>query len=140
MVEQKIRSGQDLRQDGQRAAADRIPLLLYFSQQFCGYCERLEDEILVPMILSGQYSDRIILRRLSIDPGEEVIGFDGRKLDNRMLFHEYDGLVTPTLVLTDEAGRPLTKPLAGINTVEYFGWYLDNSIDTANRAMKNSDR
>lgn len=140
MVEQKIRSGQDLRQDGIRAAADRIPLLLYFSQQFCGYCERLEEEVLVPMMISGHYADRIILRKLSIDPGEEVTGFDGRKLDNRMLFHEYDGIVTPTLVLTDDTGQPLTKPLAGINTVEYFGWYLDSAIDTATRAMRSPDR
>ena len=115
-------------------------MLLYFSQQFCGYCERLEEEVLVPMMISGHYADRIILRKLSIDPGEEVTGFDGRKLDNRMLFHEYDGIVTPTLVLTDDSGQPLTKPLAGINTVEYFGWYLDSAIDTATRAMRSPDR
>jgi thioredoxin-related protein len=83
------------------------------------------------MVISGEYEDRVILRKLSIDYGEDVTGFDGRKMVNRMLFHEYDGIVTPTLVLADHSGQPLTKPLVGINTVEFFGWYLDQAIDSA---------
>ena len=137
MTGKKIPSARDLRRDGKEAEARGTPILLYFSQHHCGYCKRLEEEILVPMIISGQYNDRIILREVSIDEGETVVGFAGDELDNRMLFHEYDGIVTPTLVLTDGAGRQLTKPLAGINTVEFFGWYLDSAIDAAVHQMRN---
>lgn len=127
----------DLRQDGAEADARRIPLLLYFSQHSCAYCERLEKEVLEPMMISGRYEDRVILRKLSIDEGQEVAGFDGRQTATRMLFHEYDGMVTPTLVLTSGRGRLLARPLVGINTVEYFGWYLDTAIETATANLRN---
>lgn len=127
----RIPIGRNLATDGAASRERRIPLLLFFSQEHCGYCERLEEEVLTPMVISGEYEDRVILRKLSIDYGEDVTGFDGRKVDNRMLFHEYDGIVTPTLVLADHSGQPLTKPLVGINTVEFFGWYLDQAIDSA---------
>lgn len=127
----RITIGRDLATDGAASRQRRVPLLLFFSQEYCGYCERLEEEVLIPMVISREYEDRVILRKLSIDFGEDVTGFGGRKLDNRMLFHEYDGIVTPTLVLTDHSGKSLTKPLVGINTVEFFGWYLDQAIDTA---------
>lgn len=136
MNDARIPPARDLRRDGDEAAERGVPLLLYFSQDHCGYCKRLEEEILVPMLISGHYDDRIILREVSIDEGRPVVGFAGTRTDNRMLFHEYDGMVTPTLVLTDNTGRPLTKALAGINTVEFFGWYLDNAIDAAIQQMR----
>jgi len=88
------------------------------------------------MVISGQYVDRVILRELSIDEGSEVIGFSGEAQSTHMLFRKYGAEVTPTLVLTDGAGRRLTEPLAGINTVEFFGWYLDNAIEAATDIMR----
>jgi len=138
VADPQIPQGENLQRDGADAGARHIPLLLYFSQEHCGFCHRLEEEVLLPMVISGQYERRIILRELSIDEGTVVLGFTGTPQDTRMLFHEYDGQVTPTLVLTDGTGRLLTKPLAGINTVEYFGWYLDNAIDAATAKMRTS--
>lgn len=136
MAESSIRPARDLRRDGEEAERRSIPLLLYFSQHHCGYCKRIEEEILLPMMISGHYNERIILREVSIDEGETAIGFAGTRIDNRMLFHEYDGMVTPTLVLTDGSGHRLTGSLSGINTVEYFGWYLDSAIDEATRQLR----
>lgn len=136
MSDLRIPVARDLRQDGGQASSHKVPLLLYFSQHACGYCKRLEEEVLVPMLISGDYEDRIILREVSIDEGQSLAGFAGEEVAGRMLFHEYDGMVTPTLVLTDGTGRQLTRPLAGINTVEFFGWYLDNAIDAATQQIR----
>ena len=126
----------DLQADGARASANRMPLLLYFSQTHCSYCRRMEDEILLPMVRSGLYEERAMLREVAIDEGPSITGFDGQPLDTRMLFYRYDGIVTPTLVLTDGAGQLIGKPLVGINTVELFGWYLDNAIDNALQTLR----
>ena len=130
--------GQDLAHDGAESRQRRIPVLLYFSQDHCGFCKRLEEEVLNPMMISGEYVDLVIMRALSIDPGEDVIGFDGRKTANRVLFHEYDGIVTPTIVLTDHAGGRIAKPLIGVNTVEFYGWYLDVAIEEATNKLRRS--
>ena len=136
MKETGIPTAQDLRRDGEEAAERKIPVLLYFSQSHCSYCRRMEEEILLPIMRSGQYDTRMLLREVIIDEEHRLTGFDGRALGSRMLFHEYDGIVTPTLVLTDGAGRTLGKPLIGINTVELFGWYLDSAIDGATQQMR----
>lgn len=137
MTSLKIPPALDLRADGARATASRVPLLLYFSQTHCSFCRRMEEEILLPMLRSGRYEDRVMLREVTIDEDQLLSGFDGQPIDNRMLFHLYDGIVTPTLILTDGAGRALAKPLVGINTVELFGWYLDNAIDEALHKTRN---
>lgn len=132
----EIPQARDLSRDGALASARRVPLLLYFSQDHCSFCHRMEEEILIPMLISGQYEQRMLLREVLIDEGETLIGFDGKTLTGRTLFYLYDGIVTPTLVLTDGSGLLLTKPLVGINTVELFGWYLDNAIDAALHKMR----
>lgn len=132
----KIPLASDLSRDGAEVKARRIPLLLYFSQGHCSFCRRMEEEILLPMLRSGQYEERMLLREILIDEGMSLIGFDGERQDGRMLFHLYDGIVTPTLILTDGEGRLLTKPLVGINTVELFGWYLDNALDAARDKLR----
>ena len=140
MLTTEIPQARDLNRDGAEAATRKVPLLLYFSQAHCSFCKRMEEEILLPMLRSGHYADRMLLREIIIDEDQMLTGFDGKELDSRMMFHLYDGVVTPTLVLTDGAGRPIGKPLVGINTVELFGWYLDNAIDAALQHMRTSTR
>ncbi len=140
MQDSKLPVGQNLARDGDASRHRRVPLLLFFSQDHCGYCDRLEEEILRPMMISGEYEQLIILRKLSIDYGEDVVGFDGHRIDNSDIFNAYDGIVTPMLVVTDGTGRQLTEPLVGINTVEYFGWYLDNAINHALSQLRSSNQ
>lgn len=130
MQDSKLPVGRNLALDGDSSRERGVPLLLFFSQDHCGFCDRLEEEVLRPMMISGEYEELVILRKLSIDYGEEVIDFDGNVVSNRKIFDDYDGFVTPTLVVIDGSGKLLAEPLLGINTVEYFGWYLDNAIDT----------
>ena len=130
MQDSKLPVGRNLALDGYASRDRSVPILLFFSQDHCPFFDRLEEEVLRPMVISGDYEELVILRKLSIDYGEEVIGFDGKVVSNREIFHDYDGFVTPTLVVIDGSGELLAEPLLGINTVEYFGWYLDSAIDT----------
>lgn len=138
MTSPQIPPARNLQADGADAEARRLPVLLYFSQTHCSFCRRMEEEVLLPMLRSGRYEDRILLREVAIDLERSLTGFDGGTLDSRMLFHLYDGVVTPTLQFTDGRGRPLGEPLVGINTVELFGWYLDNAIDHALQQLRTS--
>jgi thioredoxin-related protein len=127
----------DLQADGQLAHARRLPILLVFSAQDCSYCEMLEEEFLRPMLLSGDYRDRIIIRKLLLDNGSRLTDFSGQRIDATRLSERYSITVTPTMLFLDEHGAELAQRMVGINTPELFGGYLDDCIETALLMIRN---
>lgn len=120
---------------GDRARSGHMPILLVVSQEDCPYCELLKREILEPMLVSGEYDGRVIIRELLIDSELPVRDFDGRAIAPDELARRYGVRLTPTVLFLDDRGRELTKPMIGINTVEFYGYYLDAAIDTARQPL-----
>jgi thioredoxin-related protein len=113
-------------------ARDRkLPILLVFSAHHCTYCELLEDEILKPMLLSGDYRDRVMIYKVMLDDESEIQDFNGNTLSPATLSQRYDVYVTPTMLFLDANGQELSERILGINTVEMFGGLVDQAIDTS---------
>ncbi|MGE0079753.1 MAG: thioredoxin family protein [Thiohalomonadaceae bacterium] len=127
----------DLREEAALASARRVPVLLMFSAEHCPYCMRMEDEFLEPMILSGDYEDKVVIRKLELGEGT-LRDFDGRTVTVNELAERYKVYVTPTLVFLDAAGRQLTEKMVGLSTPDFFGGYLDDSIDTSLARLRRS--
>ncbi|HUT42502.1 MAG TPA: thioredoxin fold domain-containing protein [Gammaproteobacteria bacterium] len=123
--------GTDLQQDGRQATARQLPILLVFSAVSCEYCRQLEDEFLEPMLISGEYTDKVIIRRLLLDIGQHATDFDGMQREAGAIATRYRAWLTPTIVFLDGTGREVAERIKGINTPELFGGYLDACIDTA---------
>lgn len=118
------------------AAAERgVPLLLVFSSLECSYCTLLEEDFLQPMLISGMYDDKVIIRKLNIDAGNMVVDFQGRNRLAREIADDYDIDMTPTVVLLGPEGRELTRRLIGVTTPDFYGGYLDRAIEAANAAL-----
>jgi thioredoxin-related protein len=126
-----VPAGTDLQADGQQARDRQLPVLLEFGAAYCVYCRQLEREFLVPMLISGEYTDRVIMRRLQLDSGLPVTDFDGTKQPPAAIARRYRVLLTPTLVFVDGGGNELTEHITGFNTPELFGGYLDACVETA---------
>jgi len=120
-----------LRAAGEAAAGRQLPILLVFSAFECPYCETLEEEFLRPMLISGEYTDKIIIRKLLLDQGAYVTDFSGNVVAVDSLASRYGVFVTPTLLFLDTRGNELAERMIGINTLEMYGGYLDECIDTA---------
>jgi len=127
----------NLQEDGRRAIARQLPILLAFSADDCSYCELLEEDFLQPMLLSGEYQDRVIIRKLILDNGSYVMDFSGRQTEATRLSDHYRVFVTPTILFVDGHGRELAERMVGINTPELFGGYLDACIETALAGIRN---
>ena len=125
----------DLRQLGERAEKRGIPILLMVSQYHCGFCERMKQEVLHPMLLSGDYSDQVLIRELLIDPGETLTNFAGRPEAAESFSSRYQVRVTPTLLFLDGKGNEMAERIRGINTVDYLLFYIEDAIETATRKM-----
>lgn len=112
-------------------AQRRVPLVLMFSSEHCGFCVRVENEFLIPMQISGDYEDRAVIRKMRLDFGNEVVDFDGRRVDADEFAARYNISVTPTVVFLDHQGNQLAPRRVGLMTPDFYGGYLDESIATA---------
>lgn len=112
-----------------------LPMLIIFSAEHCPFCVTVKEEFLKPMLRSGNYTDKVLIRRVELDEGQQLRDFNGKKLSGRKLASRYKVFVTPTLIFLDAQGRELTDRLIGITTVHYYGGYLDDAIDSSLQAM-----
>lgn len=132
--------GDDLQATGKIADHQRLPILLVFTAIDCGYCEMLEEEFLEPMLLGGDYQDRVIMRKVILDNGSRLTDFGGQRRDATALSDDYRVFVTPTLLFVDSTGVERAGRMLGINTPELYGGYLDDCIETAMLNVRGVDK
>ncbi|VAW94733.1 hypothetical protein MNBD_GAMMA22-1624 [hydrothermal vent metagenome] len=125
----------NLQADAKIAKQKQVPILLLFTQQSCGFCEVVRSDFLRPMLLNREYDNRVLIRQIEYD-GDDVVGFDGKKIsmDNFML--PYNVGFTPTVLFLDSSGAELTEQLVGITTVYYYGGFIDDNIALALKKIR----
>jgi len=121
----------DLQADAQQADDRRLPMLIMFSASHCGYCSIVKDEFLKPILLSGDYTDKVIIRVLEIDSSDDVRDLDGTSIDPEALAERYNIYLTPTLVFVNPRGQEIAQRITGVVTVDFYGGYLDDAIDSS---------
>ncbi|MBD3670133.1 MAG: thioredoxin fold domain-containing protein [Gammaproteobacteria bacterium] len=126
----------DLQADGQLALKKQLPILIVFTAEHCAYCEALESEQLRPMMISGEYDDKVIIRNLRIDTFDDVVNFDGKDIPAETLAQKHSVWVTPTIMFFDHQGNTLAPKIIGYNTPSMFGGYLDERIDASRQMMR----
>jgi thioredoxin-related protein len=121
----------DLRKDAAAARGINGAVLVAFVGDRCRYCERVLNEFLIPMSRNGEYRNKVVMRRIETDSHSRLRGFNGEET-TQSEFAQANGIrMTPTILVFDEKGQRLTKPLIGLTTVDYYGYYLDQTIDGA---------
>ncbi len=113
----------------QHLQKNKLGLLLMLHAEFCPYCAQMENEILAPMVKSGEYDKKIVIRKLQIDEARDVKNFKGEVVEPSDISDVYGAKLAPTLLFLDYKGEEKAKKMVGINTVELFGAYLDAEID-----------
>lgn len=122
----------DLQTDGITAREKGIPVLLEFTMHGCPFCEEVEEEVLRPMLISGDYDSKVIVRNIKIDEdSREVVDFNGELVTYGELAGRYKVYVTPTLVLVDGHGKAMGLEMVGVTTIDFYGIYLDQAIEKA---------
>ena len=125
----------DLAALGRTAQRRRLPIVLLVSRSDCSYCMVIKDEVLNPMMKSGEYDDQALVAELMLDSAEPLRGFGGRHERRDELASRFETDVTPTLLFLGPDGTELARRIRGINTVELFGFYVDRAIGTARTRM-----
>ncbi|NNJ90237.1 MAG: thioredoxin fold domain-containing protein, partial [Gammaproteobacteria bacterium] len=118
------------------ARKHQLPIMLMVSQDHCPYCVLLKNDILNPMMISGDYVDRVIMAELVTDVGGSITDFDGKTISPRDVAVRYNSTFSPTLLFLDANGRQVRKRMVGVNTIEMYGYYVDESIDAARKTIR----
>ena len=139
LPEVHLAAAKNLQVDGRQSEAACIPLLLEFAAVSCEYCQLLEEEILKPILRNRDYDSRVLMRRVVVDAGSTLRGFDGKQVVARDLAHRYSVFVTPTLLFTDGSGNEIAERMVGVNTLEMYGGYLDQALDASVRKLRDSN-
>ena len=128
----------DLSALGRTARRRRLPIVLLVSRSDCPYCALLKDEVLNPMVKSREYDDRALLGELMLDSEEPLRGFQGEYELRDDVASRLDADLTPTLLFLAPDGSELAPRILGVNTLEFFGFYVDRGIESA-RARLGAD-
>ena len=127
---------QDWAADAALARQRGIPLLVLMAADYCSYCQYIEKHFLKPMIISGDYRDKVIIRVFYIDGFTPVKDFDGRSVMPDEVAARYQVTLTPTVLLLGPHGEELAQRLVGISSKDFYGAYLDQRIETAGEKMR----
>jgi thioredoxin-related protein len=119
----------DLSAESSLAHTAGIPILVVFSADYCPYCERLKREVLQPLMQQGKLDGKVRLTEINIDDGGKVTDFDGEPVRRRIFVSRYHVFATPTVVLVDFQGNPLTAPIVGFDDPESYSEKLKQLLN-----------
>ncbi|WP_455217249.1 thioredoxin family protein [Kaarinaea lacus] len=127
----------DLAALGEESRRAGVPILLMFSSETCAYCQRLEEDVLRPIRLSGADPKQVLVRKVMLDEYETLRLFTGEKQDaDRYASSEHGVYVVPTIALLDSDGKKLVPNIQGYNTPGIYESYLDEAIKVSNLLLK----
>ena len=120
---------------GKQMKQEKLGLVIMFHAEYCDYCERLENDLLQPMVRSGEYDDKVLIRKIQVDGAYDLVNFNGQQISSDQLSTMYDASLTPTLVFLDADGAEQAEKILGYNTPDLFGAYVDRAINKLHKAL-----
>ena len=84
LAEVRVPVAKNLQQEGSQAQQRQLPILLAFSADDCSYCELLEEDFLQPMLLGGEYQDRVDAKTSGSNSGNTAT--ETRPLNTALMF------------------------------------------------------
>jgi len=122
---------QNFKNDAEKSALNKQPIFLYVSAVGCPYCKRLEKDILGPMLKSGEYHNRLILRKILWEGTDTLYDYAGKEILPDEFLLKYNIMATPTILFLDNNGNEIAKRITGYRTPDLYWYYLDTSVEKA---------
>lgn len=123
---------EDMQADAASASKSCMPMVIMVSQFSCAHCEKLREQVLLPLLKSGEFNDKALFRELLIDSDELVTDLNGNASTGMQLAKQYiENILTPTLLIIDPSGNEVAERIVGISNIDYYSLYLEAEINAA---------
>jgi len=128
---QAIDSARNLARSAQEADAARVPLLVFFSQPGCPYCDEARRDYLGP--LRSDPATRATMRIVEVDITSDarLADFSGQATTQRAFAQAERIRFVPVVAFVGLRGEPLADPLIGLTVPGFYQSYLDRRIELA---------
>jgi len=114
-------------------------IMLEVSASYCDYCRTLEEEIIKPMLRSGDYTRNVLIRQLEIDASYLVNNISGEKTTPSKLAEKLKVKITPTLLFLDSHGNEVSERILGVYSLDFYGGYVDQAIINGLKKINHRD-
>ena len=102
----------------------------------CPYCVALKKEQLIPR-MRARMSPSLLVVEMDIDNASPARFPDGKKRTAREWGNLHGMRLTPTLAMLDARANPLTPPLVGYASRDFYASYLEDQIRIARAYWQN---
>jgi thioredoxin-related protein len=128
---QAIDRARNLADSARDAHAAHVPLLVFFSQPDCPYCEQARRDYLGP--LNRDPATRATQRMVEVDITSEaqLIDFAGRSTTQRAFAQAERVRFVPLVTFVGVRGEPLAPALIGLTVPDFYQTYLERRIEAA---------
>jgi thioredoxin-related protein len=112
------------------ALARRRALVMMVSLPGCPWCKLVRQSYLAPLLAEGQP-----VIELDMQDRGGVVGFDGAPTTSTRLAESLRVRIAPTVLFLGRGAREIAPRLAGVASEDFYGAYLQQRVDAANRAV-----
>ncbi|MCP4485875.1 MAG: hypothetical protein GY820_00895 [Gammaproteobacteria bacterium] len=136
LPEVEIIEVEDFSQLAEQAAVEQKLIMLEVSASYCSFCLQLEEEIIKPMLRSGDYKANVLIRKFDIDSFSKSRDFNGSPISGASLAQRWNIKITPTLIFLNSQNQEVSERILGVNSLDYYGGYVDDAIDLGLTAIR----
>jgi len=132
---QRIVPASDLARAAREAQAAHAPLLVFYTQPGCPYCERARLDYLEPMIADPATRERVRVVEVDITSSAPLVDFAGHRTTQAAFAGSTRIHLVPYLAFVGAGGEPLAEPLVGLTLPDFYLTYLERRIDQARERL-----
>ena len=118
-----------LREELRRALAARKALVVLVSLEGCPYCKLVRESYLVPLKAAGQP-----VVQLELAASVPLQDLQGRASSPVQVVREFEVRLAPPVLFLGRGGAEVADRLAGVASPDFYGAYLQDRVDAANRS------
>lgn len=125
----------DWQQLSEQSRANRLPIIVMIDQEDCPFCRRVEGEFFAAIFAGGEFDDKALFGKMSINAGDSVVDQNGKSVMVESFLADLNTNFTPTILFLDADKTELTKKMVGLSTPDFYGFYLERAIKRSIVAM-----
>ena len=114
----------------QRAMGARKALVVMVSLDGCAWCRLVRESYLVPLRAGGQP-----VVQIELDGAMPLQDLAGRASTHAQVVRAFDVRLAPTVLFLGRGGAEAAPRLAGVASPDFYGAYLQERVDAANRSV-----
>ncbi len=130
-AERELPLAADFHADAAQARALKRPILVFFAAESCPYCHAVETLYLAPLHNDDAYTDKVVIRVVRVERQTQLRDFAGRNTTHAAFAQSYGVKLTPVVKLLDANGKELAPALIGYSSPDFYGAYLEQTIEAA---------